>query len=147
MTLVWNFHDIVGVPHYSSYGIRRDWTVPHVMPAGHALSMHGEPVLASGYLIIALEDATWRAVLQHVPGHLTLAGRDGNYHHVSPALAGQNLDVVVTCTGGHITRSGSRTWWQTSAHVHTTGRLVGVLEHTLAVTDSELFHKRLVEAL
>lgn len=145
--MTWDHSPLVGVPHYSSYVIQRDWSVPHVMPAGHALSLRGEPVLASGYLIIALEDATWRAVLQHVPDHLTLAGRDGNYHHVSPAVPGQHLDVVVTCTGGNITRSGSRTWWQTSAHVHTTGRLVGVLEHTLAVTDTSLFHQRLVQAL
>lgn len=99
--------------------------------------------MATGYLIVALEDATWQVVDPHVPDHLALLGHTGNYEHTGPAVAGEILDAVVTCTGGQ----GSRTWWHTSAHLRSTGDQIGVLFHSIVVTARKNFHARLSRVL
>lgn len=139
--MTWNYQQIVGVPHSTTIRVARRWIVPLAfrIPGFSALARRGEPVLATGVLVGLLEEATWRSMLHLVPEHLSLAGFEGRYRHVSPALPGQRLNLVVTCTGGH----GNRTWWSTSAHHEQ--RLIGVLEHVLVVTDSETFHQRLVD--
>ena len=138
----WDYEPLVGVPHHSEIRVRRRWTVPDVLP-GSTLAARGEPVMATGYLIVVLENATWQVVDPYVPDHLALLGHTGHYQHTGPATQGEILDVTVTCTGGY----GSHTWWQTSAHIRKTAEQVGVLSHTLVTSRRDRFHARLLRSL
>lgn len=140
--MTWNYTPLIDQPEHTAVTVRRGWTVPAVLPDS-ALARRGEPVLATGYLIVLLENATWQVAAQHVPESLALLGHTGRYQHTAPAVHGQVLDIAVTCTGGR----GSHTWWHASAHVRHTSTQVGVLQHTLVATGRDKFHQRLAQTL
>lgn len=134
----WSWTPFLHVRHTARRVVRPEWTVPGMLP-GSTLADRGEHVLATGALILLLEDATWAAITAHVPPHLALLGHAGTYQHTAPTLVGQTLHIEVTCTGG----SGTRTSWFTIARNLDSGHPAGHLDHTLVTLDRDAFVRRL----
>ncbi|MGI8307088.1 thioesterase family protein [Saccharopolyspora hattusasensis] len=130
--------------HIGAYGVshhlvREDQTVRHILP-GSCLE-RGEPVLATGYLVAILENACWRILSPYLQMHETTVGVDFTLRHTAPALPGDVLHVVASCT--EIANSNDVSWMVEARNLRT-GEVVGSLRHhSLRVMDRARFHRRL----
>lgn len=139
-----------GHEEHVRYQVKPELTVPHILGGTRGPSLletSGEPVLASGFLVALIENTCWQATVPFVEDDESIVGRLFELDHTSPAVAGDDLDIAVTCR--QVTELSSHTYdvvWRTVATSQRTDRAVGVMQHHLYVLPRTRVHQKLARA-
>lgn len=135
-------------PHHHRYQVR-EHLVPHVLGAGTQLAQHGEPVLASAFLLAFLEDSCWRALAEYREPDETIVGTHFELEHLAPSIPGEILDITALATDlhAHATRPHTDVTWRIEARVPRLSGPVAVLRHRLRVLPTSEFRQRMPQGV
>ncbi|MFC7344873.1 thioesterase family protein [Saccharopolyspora griseoalba] len=135
-----------GQVHRAHYTV----TAAHLVPAmvrdvGERTELqHGEPVLATGMLVVWLEDACWQLLrdARAVPaGHTRVGVTLECFTHRSPARLGDQVEVEAQCVR-HDPRRGAVEFRVSAVDLDTGCRLVDPVRHELRIVEQARWRAR-----